>query len=128
MTINKFGRYLSKSNTNTSSKFNTSNPPKVYKNTVDFENKLLRNVRNGQLKNDVITKGQLEEAVNFCLLKIKKNSQALDVLKEDQNHKKSSMLVSGVENKPKETAAVPKVKATSTTTTVPKKKSLKLLS
>lgn len=68
MTIDKFGRYLQ------DHKGKSSSPLTIRKNQVDFENRILRNVKRGFLKNDVVIKEQLDEVMNRCLLKIKEVS------------------------------------------------------
>lgn len=83
MTISKFGRYLpadKNSSSSSSSYYSSSNQTytiKAYRNTVDCENRILRNVREGVLKNDVVTKKQLEDNINFCVSKIKNVSKTL---------------------------------------------------
>lgn len=74
MTINKFGRYFTK----TSKK--SSHLLRFTKKEVDFEHRVLRNVSRGIRKSDAITKAQLEESVNLCIGKIKALSKIVEEL------------------------------------------------
>lgn len=81
MTVNKFGRYLDKSNVKTSKLASL----KVMKHQIDVENRLLRNVNRGILKHDVVVKAQLDEVLNLCLLKIKSISKTVEEIRKVQN-------------------------------------------
>lgn len=80
MTINKFGRYLSGSSVNEPKKKNKDDSLRIFKQVVDFENRILRNVREGVKQDDVVTKKQLENSINFCILRIKNNTQTINEL------------------------------------------------
>lgn len=80
MTVDKFGRYLQNNNNNNNNNQKASRSLKVLKHTVDCEDRLLRNVRKGILKNDVVIKAQLDDVLIHCLDKIKKISQNLEVI------------------------------------------------
>lgn len=77
MTIDKFGRYLHRNHQQTPQLL-----LKVLKHQVDCENRLLRNVREGIQKNDVVIKAQLDEVMKLCLHKIKKISRSLEEISE----------------------------------------------
>lgn len=86
MTVNKFGHHL---NDDRQTKLHYSNTYtkrlQIFKNVVDFEDRILRNVRGGVLKGDVITKQQLEESINFCLTKIKTLDRAIEEINKKIN-------------------------------------------
>lgn len=76
MTVDKFGRYLYHNKSGKAS----SHLLQITKKQVNFEDRLLRNVGKGILKNDVVVKSQLDEAMVLCLSKIKDITQTLQII------------------------------------------------
>lgn len=65
MPVNKFGRYLDEAH------HSTLFGDKLEVDTINCEGKRLEHVRKGYYKDDALNKGQLDDAINLCLTKIK---------------------------------------------------------